>query len=343
MDYFEVCWSIFSTICLVNVVFGILVCEITTFTVLAAVPIFSSAAGAIANGLCYYVYYEKHSVANEVVAAVFSDFFWLLQEASLLLYSYIILQRVLRPRQWRLFSIIFWGLMVCTAISRIFIAIYRAKFLIEGVHEYEVIINYLHIGYFTFMAISECLSAYFLVVIFASAKTSSMSAALKVGLLRYLTRSTEMRVAFLALIGVVRTIIHPFQTPGQKAVNIASQLDRFLYALFCLYPIVLYFDTLASKLRFNEDRSIYTHSDQAGNNARYGMNTTQTQTRCYTTKSNYASKMYGGNDVGNEGNNSQEQIVPPNGSTRSDISEVELQDIDVEGLVIRKTTEVTVT
>lgn len=52
--------------------------------------------------------------------------------------------------------------------------------------------------------------------------------------------------------------------------------------------------------------------------------------------------MYGG-DVGNEGNNSQEQIVPPNGSTRSDISEVELQDIDVEGLVIRKTTEVTVT
>ncbi|KAM0300659.1 hypothetical protein ACHAPM_005936 [Fusarium culmorum] len=326
MYYFEVCWSIFSTICLVNVVFGVLVCEITTFTVLAAVPIFSSAAGAIANGLCYYVYYEKHPVVNEVVAAVFSDFFWLLQEASLLLYSYIILQRVLRPKQWRIFSIIFWSLMVCTAITRVFIAIYRAKFLIQGVEEYELIINYLHIGYFTFMAISECLSAYFLVVIFASAKTSSMSAALKVGLLRYLTRSTEMRVAFLALIGVVRTIIHPFQTPGQKAVNIASSS----------------FDTLASKLRFNEDRSIYTHSDQAGNPTRYGMNTTQTQTRCYTTKSNYASKMYGG-DVGNEGNNSQEQIVPPNGSTRSDISEVELQDIDVEGLVIRKTTEVTVT
>jgi hypothetical protein len=80
MDYFEVCWSIFSTICLVNVVFGVLVCEITTFTVLAAVPIFSSAAGAIANGLCYYVYYLKNPVINEVVAAVFSDFFWLVRE-----------------------------------------------------------------------------------------------------------------------------------------------------------------------------------------------------------------------------------------------------------------------
>lgn len=79
MDYFEVCWSIFSTICLVNVVFGVLVCEITTFTVLAAVPIFSSAAGAIANGLCYYVYYLKNPVINEVVAAVFSDFFWLVR------------------------------------------------------------------------------------------------------------------------------------------------------------------------------------------------------------------------------------------------------------------------
>ncbi|RBR26851.1 uncharacterized protein FIESC28_00432 [Fusarium coffeatum] len=340
MDYFEVCWSIFSTICLVNVFFGILVCEITTFTVLAAVPIFSSAAGAIANGLCYYVYYNDHPLVNEVVAAVFADFFWLLQEGSLLLYSYIILERVLRPTQWRIFSIVFWALMGLTAISRVFIAVYRAKFLIEGVHEYEVIINYLHIGYFTFMAISECLSAYFLVVIFASAKNSSMNAALKVGLLRYLTRSTEMRVAFLALIGVVRTIIHPFQTPGQKAVNIASQLDRFLYALFCLYPIVLYFDTLASKLRFNEDRSIYTHSDQAGNPTRYGINT---QTRCYTTtKSNYASKMYGGNDPIQEGNNSQEQIVQPDGSTRSGVSETELEDMDVEGLVIRKTTEVTV-
>ncbi|KIL93971.1 hypothetical protein FAVG1_02533 [Fusarium avenaceum] len=340
MDYFEVCWSIFSTICLVNVVFGILVCEITTFTVLAAVPIFSSAAGAIANGLCYYVYYLKNPVINEVVAAVFSDFFWLLQEASLLLYSYIILQRVLRPNQWRVFSSIFWALMVCTAITRVFITIYRAKFLIEGEAQYEVIINYFHIGYFSFMAISECLSAYFLVVIFASATSSSMSAALKVGLLRYLTRSTEMRVAFLALIGVTRTIIHPFQTPGQKAVNIASQLDRFLYALFCLYPIVLYFDTLASKLRFNEDRSIYTHSDQAGASNRYGLNT---QTRCYTTRTNYASKMYGNEDALDR-NNSQDQIVPPpGGSTRSGISEVEMEDMDVEGLVIRKTTEVTVT
>jgi hypothetical protein len=100
------------------------------------------------------------------------------------------------------------------------------------------------------------------------------------------------------------------------------------------------FDTLASKLRFNEDRSIYTHSDQAAAGNRYGLST---QTRCYTTtKSNYASKMYGADTPGDR-NASQEQIVPANGSTRSGASEVEMEDMDVEGFVIRKTTEVTVT
>jgi hypothetical protein len=68
-----------------------------------------------------------------------------------------------------------------------------------------------------------------------------------------------------------------------------------------------------------------------------------TQTRCYTTtKSNYASKMYGGDTTGDR-EALEEQIVPANESTRSGVSEVEMEDMDVEGFVIRKTTEVTVT
>ncbi|KAK2666710.1 hypothetical protein RAB80_017827 [Fusarium oxysporum f. sp. vasinfectum] len=58
--FFELSWSILCTICMGNVLLGCLVCGITNWTLLAAVPMFSSAAGAIANGLCYYVYYEKH-------------------------------------------------------------------------------------------------------------------------------------------------------------------------------------------------------------------------------------------------------------------------------------------
>jgi hypothetical protein len=52
--------------------------------------------------------------------------------------------------------------------------------------------------------------------------------------------------------------------------------------------------------------------------------------------------MYGG-DTSGDRNASEEQIVPANGSTRSGVSEVEMEDMDVEGFVIRKTTEVTVT
>ncbi|KAJ3546586.1 hypothetical protein NM208_g1926 [Fusarium decemcellulare] len=339
LDYFEVCWSIFSTICLVNVIFGVLICEITSFTVLAAVPIFSSAAGAIANGLCYYVYYQSHPLINNVVAAIFSDFFWLLQEASLLLYSYIILRRVLRSRQWRIFSTTFWLLIVATAITRVLIAIYRVKFLVEDVFKYQVIINYLHIGYFTFISISECLSACFLVNIFASAKNTSLNAALKVGLMRYMTRSTELRVAFLAFLGVTRTIIHPFQNPGQKAANVASQLDRFLYALFCLYPVVLYIDTLASKLKFTEqvqDRSTFSHGGGLNYTTGPGLNT---QTRCFAARFDHIPKAPS-THIPADINNSTEQIVKP-ASIHSEAPEIDLEEIDINGFHIKKTTELT--
>lgn len=89
------------------------------------------------------------------------------------------------------------------------------------------------------MAILECISAYFLIVVFTSARDTSFQAAMKLGLFRYLTRSTEVRVAILAVQGILRAITHSFQTPGQKASNIASQLDRFLYTIFCLYPVLL--------------------------------------------------------------------------------------------------------
>jgi hypothetical protein len=52
--------------------------------------------------------------------------------------------------------------------------------------------------------------------------------------------------------------------------------------------------------------------------------------------------MYGGDTTGDR-EALEEQIVPANESTRSGVSEVEMEDMDVEGFVIRKTTEVTVT
>ncbi|KAI8401342.1 hypothetical protein FOFC_18211 [Fusarium oxysporum] len=44
-------------------------------------------------------------------------------------------------------------------------------------------------------------------------------------------RSTEVRLALLAVIGVMRAITYSFQTTAHSATNVASQLDRFAYTM----------------------------------------------------------------------------------------------------------------
>lgn len=76
--YFELSWSILSTIGAANVLFGILVVGITNFSPVAAVPIVTSAAGAVANGLCYYAFYdETNGKTNQAVASAFADLLWM--------------------------------------------------------------------------------------------------------------------------------------------------------------------------------------------------------------------------------------------------------------------------
>lgn len=101
-------------------------------------------------------------------------------------------------------------------------------------------INALHIGYFVLIALVECTSAYFLLKIFAGAKSdSAKAAASQTGFFKYLMRSTEVRLALLAVIGVMRAITYSFQTHAQSATDIASQLDRFAYTMECLFPVIM--------------------------------------------------------------------------------------------------------
>ncbi|KAF7556051.1 hypothetical protein G7Z17_g1742 [Cylindrodendrum hubeiense] len=252
--FFELSWSILSTICMANVLFGFLVCSITSFTPLAAVPMISSAAGAIADGLCFYSNYGTRPDMNRAVSSVFADIFWVIQETGLLFYSYIILKRVLRGARWRIFASIFWAGITGIVVTRIVISVYRVRSILGHDESLQHIINYLHIAYFGLMAVLECTGAYFLIIVFTSARASSVQISLNVGFFRYLSRSTEGRVAILAIQGVFRAITHSLKTPGQSAENLASQLDRFAYALFCLFPVVLYIDLLASKLIFTDQK-----------------------------------------------------------------------------------------
>ncbi|KAH7014797.1 hypothetical protein EDB80DRAFT_636587 [Ilyonectria destructans] len=335
--FFEVSWSILSMICMGNVLFGCVVCGITSFSLLALVPIISSAGGAIACGLCFYIYYQDNPVTNRAVASVFGDIFWLFQEAGLLFYSYIILQRVLRGIRWRVFASLFWVLLLGVVVTRGAIAVYRVRSILDDDFALQVVINYLHISYFSLMAILECISAYFLIVVFTSARDTSFQAAMKLGLFRYLTRSTEVRVAILAVQGILRAITHSFQTPGQKASNIASQLDRFLYTIFCLYPVLLFIDLLASKLRFTNSPNGSSSYGNGGTGSRTKQFSTARRENYSMGRSQHVIEVHGGKSMIDK-NGSQEQIIPGN-SSQTGTSEIDLEDMDTRGNVIKKTVE----
>ncbi|KAH7190469.1 hypothetical protein RAB80_018030 [Fusarium oxysporum f. sp. vasinfectum] len=334
--FFELSWSILCTICIGNVLLGCLVCGITNWTLLAAVPMFSSAAGAIANGLCYYVYYEKHPPMYTAIASVFADIFWLLQEVGLLFYSYIILKRILRGLRWRVFASLFWTGIAGIIMVRIVIIVFRVCSILAGNNDLLTIINHIHIAYFGLIASLECLSAYFLMVLFTSAKASSAEIARNGGLFQYLARSTEMRVALLALQGVLRAVTHSFKTAGQTAENIATQLDRFFYAVFCLYSMVLYIDLLSSKLKFSGARDYPSSRD------RYPHQGSQPGRFTSTQKDNFgqfrSEHVVGVNGGKSKTRNDSTDHIIECGSSQGD-SSIKMDDMDLKGNVIKKTVE----
>lgn len=115
----------------------------------------------------------------------------------------------------------------------------RIRDIMTETETFQTLIDHLHVGYFASIAAVECLSSFFLLHKFNSARKISMKAALKVGLFSYLMRSTEIRLALLAVIGVTRAVTYSFQDTAQSATTVASQLDRFAYTLECMFPVMM--------------------------------------------------------------------------------------------------------
>lgn len=124
-------------------------------------------------------------------------------------------------------------------LFRSLIAVSRVQDILESSSSRVDFIDHMHIGYFTTIAIVEVVSAYFLLRIFFTAKAGSVQVQSKLGLFHYLTRSTEIRLAALTLIGISRAITYSFQTTAQSATSVTGQLDRFVTTLECLFPIVM--------------------------------------------------------------------------------------------------------
>lgn len=268
--YFELSWAILSTIGLSNVVVGVMVMGIVGFSTVSLVPVVVSAAGAVANGLCYYAFYADYPTVNTAVASAFADVAWLIQEAGLSFYSYAILVRVLRNKERLAFMMLFWTIMLVIAVLRVTILATRIRFIIGDGHEasLQLTIDHLHVGYFVSIALVECMSAAFLLRKFNSARTLSAKVTLKGSLFSYLMRSTEVRLALLAVIGITRAVTYSFQSTAQSAEGVTGQLDRFAYTLECLFPVIMFIDILASRLIFtNERRSNETYAYSRSRNA----------------------------------------------------------------------------
>ena len=132
-------------------------------------------------------------------------------------------------------------LMLVTLAVRVVITVFDVLSVTDpsSVPQYNNTVDLLHIGYFVPIAMMECLTAVFLLRKFRRAWKISQTLPANAGMLyHYLTRSTEIRVSSLAIIGIWRTITFSTHTLGHEN-GVAAQFDQFAYMLVTFFPMVM--------------------------------------------------------------------------------------------------------
>jgi len=129
--------------------------------------------------------------------------------------------------------------MIPIAAMRMCILVFRLKDLSANVSTHQTTINSFHIGYFTAIALCECLSSFFLLQSFFAAHKSAKNTLGRSSVTAQLIRSTEARIAALALVGVSRAITYSYQQQAQAANTTPSQVDRFVYTVECMFPFIM--------------------------------------------------------------------------------------------------------
>jgi hypothetical protein len=141
----------------------------------------------------------------------------------------------------QIFFGLFWLLILVIVVLRVVILITRVRYITGGNTNDDLLhlVNNLHVGYFTTIALVEVVSAWFLLHKFSEARRRTKDVAIRYSLFSYLLKSTEVRLSMLAIIGVTRAITYSFQNTVQSASGSAGQLDRFCYTLECMFPVVM--------------------------------------------------------------------------------------------------------
>ncbi|OAQ71925.1 hypothetical protein VFPPC_15046 [Pochonia chlamydosporia 170] len=258
ISFFEMSRAALSSLGLFNFLVGLAIAGvIKSLPFVLLVPVVVSAMCALGNGLSYYVYYVDSPAVNKGVACAFTDTFWTIQEVGLPFYGYAILIYTLRGGKRIIFIALYWVFIFVAIAVRSTVIVFNVLVMTNNIslRHHAAITSRLHIGYFVPIAITECLSAVFLLGQFRAGLRESASSPLGPSkLYPYLMRSTEIRVSMLALIGVSRAITFSFHTIGQEE-GVADQLDIFVYMLQSFFPIILYVDILASRLVFSNECS----------------------------------------------------------------------------------------
>ncbi|CEL11608.1 hypothetical protein ASPCAL14709 [Aspergillus calidoustus] len=246
--FLETSWGILSTIGVFLTFASISVICMTKICTLNFVPLVVSIACALANGCCYYAYYTGGPpCTGRLVASIFADIFWMIQEPGISFYSYLILTHILCRRARKIFLVVFWAFIIAIVALRVTIAIGRAIQLESWDTRNQVVISRLHIGYFVSIALLETWSSFFLIKQMARAYRRSPRTSSAGGVFLYLMRSAELRLAALCCIGIARAVTYSSQKTRQRATTVASQVDRFTYTLECLFPVILLLDILSAK------------------------------------------------------------------------------------------------
>lgn len=138
-----------------------------------------------------------------------------------------------------IYLLIFWILMAAIVGIRVAIMTSRAQGLLHGSDTLQYLVAHLHMGYFIAIALLEILSSGLLIKLFRDTHRSTLEFMSTSNILQQLIRTTEMRLATLALIGTGRSITYSFQTASQEVTSLAGQFDRFLYTMECLFPFIM--------------------------------------------------------------------------------------------------------
>src|SRR5438552_3705843 len=88
-----------SMVGLFNTCVGFLVMGVVGFSPFVLVSLINSSAAALAYGLCWVAATAAEGSQLRVGMSIVADIFWLIQEASLSLYSFLIVRRIVQGRE----------------------------------------------------------------------------------------------------------------------------------------------------------------------------------------------------------------------------------------------------